>query len=375
MSAPIDSSISQGGAGSPRSKRPRPGRCAQELTAPAVSPRAGAMEDQPGGVPRDAVAPPNDDFPFQSSSGLGQVPPLGRLCSIEGDLVRWLSSDGGGLKSPSLTPRAARDALSLSRDPSINKLLFSPPVMQRQESLEFPVKESDRDSPSFLHFVSTCLSPITKIDSSEAMAEPSRSNMLKCALKRSWSDRSLGQLESPGQGLAKQPRLEGVTPVNTNQQLQPITALLENQIGASNKPIDAPWKASDMKPPRPCKCRKSKCLKLYCECFSTGSFCSYECSCIDCGNTCDNPEAVARAQNPRPRLPKTQGPGSCRCKRSGCQKKYCECYQAKAACTDRCQCMGCRNTAAERLRFSQMIVKDSTGAITFVPQILHPAPS
>lgn len=34
----------------------------------------------------------------------------------------------------------------------------------------------------------------------------------------------------------------------------------------------------------------------------------------------------------------------CNCKRSGCLKNYCECYEAKISCTGNCRCIGCRNT-------------------------------
>jgi hypothetical protein len=33
----------------------------------------------------------------------------------------------------------------------------------------------------------------------------------------------------------------------------------------------------------------------------------------------------------------------CNCKRSGCLKNYCECYEAKIACSNNCKCVGCRN--------------------------------
>lgn len=33
----------------------------------------------------------------------------------------------------------------------------------------------------------------------------------------------------------------------------------------------------------------------------------------------------------------------CNCKRSGCLKNYCECYEAKIACSSNCKCIGCRN--------------------------------
>ncbi len=38
-----------------------------------------------------------------------------------------------------------------------------------------------------------------------------------------------------------------------------------------------------------CTCKNSKCLKLYCECFSSQSYCDpATCSCKDCNNTVDN---------------------------------------------------------------------------------------
>lgn len=33
-----------------------------------------------------------------------------------------------------------------------------------------------------------------------------------------------------------------------------------------------------------CTCRKSRCLKLYCECYAKQAFCGSDCKCVDCGN-------------------------------------------------------------------------------------------
>ena len=33
-----------------------------------------------------------------------------------------------------------------------------------------------------------------------------------------------------------------------------------------------------------CRCKKSKCLKKYCECFNAGIVCGQSCRCINCGN-------------------------------------------------------------------------------------------
>ena len=35
----------------------------------------------------------------------------------------------------------------------------------------------------------------------------------------------------------------------------------------------------------------------------------------------------------------------CNCKKSGCKKRYCECFQAGVKCTEKCKCTDCRNPA------------------------------
>ena len=32
-------------------------------------------------------------------------------------------------------------------------------------------------------------------------------------------------------------------------------------------------------------CKKSFCLKMYCDCYNNGQFCSAECGCLACHNT------------------------------------------------------------------------------------------
>jgi len=44
-----------------------------------------------------------------------------------------------------------------------------------------------------------------------------------------------------------------------------------------------------------CNCKRSRCLKLYCECFQKQHFCSNQCNCHECGNHKDNKEEHKQA--------------------------------------------------------------------------------
>lgn len=116
-----------------------------------------------------------------------------------------------------------------------------------------------------------------------------------------------------------------------------------------------------------CTCKKSKCLKLYCQCFSAQALCSDLCSCRDCNNSdVDNKErkAAIRAileRNPAAFEPKAQISTSstsnpskgtstvgCRCVKSYCLKKYCECYSKGLYCSkENCLCVNCCNLPEE----------------------------
>jgi hypothetical protein len=101
--------------------------------------------------------------------------------------------------------------------------------------------------------------------------------------------------------------------------------------------------AGDSSGRNPCHCKKSRCLKLYCECFSNEVFCD-GCSCLDCHNTSvtatirDRAIRETKAKNPtafksRFQVKEAELQGTfnqsehtigCKCKNSKCLKKYCE---------------------------------------------------
>mmetsp|Transcript_2190 Transcript_2190/g.2965 ORF Transcript_2190/g.2965 Transcript_2190/m.2965 type:complete len:694 (-) Transcript_2190:106-2187(-) len=109
-----------------------------------------------------------------------------------------------------------------------------------------------------------------------------------------------------------------------------------------------------------CTCKKSKCLKLYCQCFASRAMCLPSCRCLSCMNVpkheAERKEAVRAILMRNPNAFDTKFKASaegkaskvthklgCKCRKSACLKKYCECYHADVKCSMNCRCTGCQN--------------------------------
>ncbi|XP_061589305.1 protein lin-54 homolog [Cololabis saira] len=128
------------------------------------------------------------------------------------------------------------------------------------------------------------------------------------------------------------------------------------------------------RPRKPCNCTKSQCLKLYCDCFANGEFCN-NCNCNNCFNNLEHETERLKAiktcldRNPaafKPKIGKGKEGESdrrhskgCNCKRSGCLKNYCECYEAKITCSSMCKCIGCKNFEESPERKTLMHLADA----------------
>jgi hypothetical protein len=139
---------------------------------------------------------------------------------------------------------------------------------------------------------------------------------------------------------------------------QPPRSSKRKSIPVVDKDEESDDEQSRNKRIRGCNCKKSKCLKLYCDCFASKAYCTPSCNCQNCINDAEHTADVAAAQQLaldrnsaafKPKLETTETGDAarhltgCNCKKSSCTKNYCECFQSKVPCTEACRCQNCQN--------------------------------
>ena len=137
-------------------------------------------------------------------------------------------------------------------------------------------------------------------------------------------------------------------------------------------------------PPPICTCTKTGCKKKYCACYQKGYNCNAKCECKFCENNKQEDYGIVYGlnrgfslQGTRIPVPSHQllGLGMsafnnlalhsdviCNCSKSGCTKKYCECYKVGKLCSEACRCENCENNlefqTKKKLELKEQMEKD-----------------
>ena len=130
-----------------------------------------------------------------------------------------------------------------------------------------------------------------------------------------------------------------------------------------------------------CTCKKTKCIKKYCECFSSGILC-FNCKCENCENktfimdnnnrknsnninninNINKKEEEIKEKKESKQINETNLDLSdnnikkliiCTCSKSGCNKNYCECFKAKVKCNNKCRCIKCLNKPDDSIQLDE----------------------
>ena len=113
-----------------------------------------------------------------------------------------------------------------------------------------------------------------------------------------------------------------------------------------------------------CTCKKTKCIKKYCECYSNGLLC-YNCKCENCENKplYINNNNINNKKEEEDIIELNENEENkkliiCTCSKSGCNKNYCECFKAKVKCNNKCRCIKCLNKEEDEDEDNNLKVKE-----------------
>lgn len=99
-----------------------------------------------------------------------------------------------------------------------------------------------------------------------------------------------------------------------------------------------------------CICTKTKCIKMYCTCFSQGVYCNKLCQCLNCENSKEFAQSRAPGESlsSEHELKRPRTELCCTCKMSHCEKSYCTCARNGKGCSAKCSCYNCKNIYGTR---------------------------
>lgn len=214
------------------------------------------------------------------------------------------------------------------------------------------------DDPEFGSYRSNHPSPLTNKTYYDRPTTDSRNSALHLTPDKKQDSRTPNRM-SPEEAI------NPVTPSPQSSQSSSIDGSNSDNKEASNQP--SPDRVNEFDN-MGCTCKKSKCLKLYCQCFAASILCGPQCRCLVCKNLpqfeserqeaiqsilARNPSAFDTKFSATSTDPSSVGGKSgnvkvahklgCKCRKSACLKKYCECFHANVKCSDACRCIGCQN--------------------------------